>query len=271
MKYFLSVCAIIRYEDDYLREWLLFHAAQGVEKFFLYHNGTEEEFVKTAELLEAMDGIVEYQLIHSPGEKQQMAAYNAFIQTYREQSEWCAFIDVDEFLHARDKVSIPSLLRSLPEKACALPVHWLLFGSNGRKRKTKGGVIERFTRRAGTVNPHIKTIARMHKAVEMCRDPHSVAVDGFTVNEKGEVIEGCQPLYFDGTADRIAIAHFHLKSLSEFQTKFTRPRADNGALRVNFEEHFKAHDVNDVEDLTLLNAWKVFQGRSKPSVQIEDL
>lgn len=254
-KNFLSICAIIRDADGYLEEWLKFHSLMGVDHFYLFNNADKREFNKTAKLLEDLSSSINYTHVHFPGVKQQLPAYNHWIKTYAEQSEFVAFLDVDEFLHVRDispmKHPVADFLETVPMDVGVLPIHWLLFGSSGKQRHREGGVLERFTMRANSVNPHVKVIARTSYLVSMSKDPHSVYSLGTTVDENFKELPKEQPLYFDGTADKLAIAHFHVKSLSEFKKKFERPRADNGEMRTNFEEHFRAHDVNEVEDLTL--------------------
>ena len=40
---YLAVCAIYRDEGPYLREWVEFHRLAGVERFYLYDNGSTDE------------------------------------------------------------------------------------------------------------------------------------------------------------------------------------------------------------------------------------
>ena len=57
MKPYLSICAIYRDEAPYLREWIEFHRLVGVERFFLYNNGSEDDHLEVlAPYVE--DGIV---------------------------------------------------------------------------------------------------------------------------------------------------------------------------------------------------------------------
>lgn len=37
-KYEVTVCAVFKDEAPYIREWVEFHMAQGVERFYLYDN-----------------------------------------------------------------------------------------------------------------------------------------------------------------------------------------------------------------------------------------
>jgi len=40
---YLAVCAIYRWATEYLREWIVFHRLQGVERFFMYDNENDDD------------------------------------------------------------------------------------------------------------------------------------------------------------------------------------------------------------------------------------
>ena len=41
-KYYLAVCAIAKNEGPYFREWIEWHRKQGVEKFYIYDNESND-------------------------------------------------------------------------------------------------------------------------------------------------------------------------------------------------------------------------------------
>ena len=43
---YLGVCAIYRDEGPYLREWIELHRLVGVERFFLYDNGSSDDHLE---------------------------------------------------------------------------------------------------------------------------------------------------------------------------------------------------------------------------------
>ena len=167
-KYKLSVCAIMKNEAPYLIEWLEFHKLVGVEKFYLYDNGsTDNTFDLVDDYVQSGD-VVFHNWPTVPG---QMSAYDHCLQTYRAASEWMAFIDLDEFLFASEKNDLRDILDEFVEFP-GVGVNWLVFGSSGHKTRPEGLQIANFTKRDlddAETNKHIKSIVRPVEAIR----PHS--------------------------------------------------------------------------------------------------
>ncbi len=104
---YLSVCAIAKNEGPYFREWIEWHRALGVEKFFIYDNGSDDN---TREVLDEYikSGVVDY--TYFPGYRRQIAAYDDCMERHRFASRWIAFIDLDEFIVPVGDKSIPAFL-----------------------------------------------------------------------------------------------------------------------------------------------------------------
>ena len=96
---YLAACLIYKNHASFLREWLEFHMLVGVERFYLYDNGSTDDHEEVlAPYIE--EGIV---LLHQwPGAQRQFAAFDHCVETYRNDARWIAFIDVDEFLFLGD-------------------------------------------------------------------------------------------------------------------------------------------------------------------------
>ncbi|NJO79378.1 MAG: glycosyltransferase family 92 protein [Cyanobacteria bacterium RM1_2_2] len=85
----------MKYEAPYLLEWLEFHKLVGVQKFYLYDNG---DGIDTIGILYPYFESGEVILHDWPVAPGQLPAYKHCLQTYSQDSEWIAFIDLDEFL-----------------------------------------------------------------------------------------------------------------------------------------------------------------------------
>ena len=84
---YLSVCAIYRDEEHYLREWIEFHRLVGVERFYLYNNLSVDDHREVlAPYVEA--GIVT--VTDWTDEPPQMSAYEHCLETRKEESRWIA-------------------------------------------------------------------------------------------------------------------------------------------------------------------------------------
>lgn len=249
---FLAICAIIKNEGPYLKEWIAFHLLQGVEHFFLYDNGSTDDTEEIlSELIER--NIVTYKPF--PGNAMQLPAYADCLRGLKMLSadsrpRWLAFIDVDEFLHTTNhKNTIAGVLKEY-EDACAVVVHWMLYGSNGNEKKDGRLCIERFTASASSTNPHVKSIVQPEYA-EVYRDPHSFANTGSVVNERNDAVADKTPLFFDNPSSNILrISHFVTKSREECLAKCLKGRSDTGTSH-NFDTFFVGHDCKDVQNSTL--------------------
>jgi len=241
-KRYLSLCAIIKDEAGYLPEWLEHHILQGVQHFYIYDNNSVDS-TRTLLTTTYKDFVTYTHWLAEPG---QLGAYVDCLNKYGKETEWLAFVDSDEFIYSLEPLR--DALKQY-EYASALAIHWRLFGSNGHKKKEQGLVVERFTKRAEEVNPHVKSIVRPEFTIYPL-DPHAFKVEGTVVDERHLHLGPHYAVSPDGTAGKLAIYHYHTKSEEEARARWARPRADIGERR-DFDTHFPAHDVNEVQDLTL--------------------
>lgn len=268
-KYFLSICAIVRNEAPYIAEWIEFHKLQGVEHFYIYHNTRYlEDDLATWLILDNYEerGVIrQMQWRDFPG---QFTAYNYCLENHGSESEWIAFIDVDEFLWSPEILKYPdypvtaaTTLQtnfSDPNIAVVAP-RWVLFGSNGHKERTDGSVISRFTKRAKNVDKHCKSIVRPALVEEVGSNPHTFRVRSLSeTGVKGRIVDerrGDLPKEYavleSGAADILRINHYHTKSYAEYCDRKQNGTPDTGKSTEDVLRSFEAHNVNEIEDTTL--------------------
>lgn len=246
-QHYLSVSTIIKDEALYLEEWLAWNLLEGVEHFYLYDNGSTDN---TKELLKKHSKYVT--LIDWPGEAMQYPSVEHTLEHFRHKTDWCAFIDADEFLFST-RSTFKEELFHLDQNygMAALAVHWLLYGSNGELTYSPEPVIQRFTRRANRVDPHVKSIVRMRNVLSRGRDVHHFHVRGKVIDEAGRELPEIYSLC-EGSANNLRINHYVTKSKAEAAIRYARKRCDINQPR-DFAIHFPAHDKNEIEDLA---AWK---------------
>ena len=94
----ISICGIFKNESPFLKEWIEFHEMIGIEHFYLYNNNSEDNY---QEILQPYieQGLVT--LIDWPYEQAQIKAYQNFYETYRHETQWISFLDIDEFFCPR--------------------------------------------------------------------------------------------------------------------------------------------------------------------------
>jgi hypothetical protein len=252
---YLSICAVYRDEAPYLREWVELHRLVGVERFFLYDNGSVDEHLQElAPYVQA--GLV---TIHDwPRWPAQIQAYDDCLKQHREDSRWVAFIDIDEFLFSPQGTPLPEILGEF-EEFPGVGVNWAVFGSSGHRTRPPGLVIESYVRRTDDpgINRHVKSIVDPRRVRAFCV-PHFFMYDqGLAVDEQRRPITGPPYSHTDGVSfDRLRVNHYAVKSEEEFRLKLARGPADSSIpKRDRFSEAQLARmagQYNEVEDRSIL-------------------
>lgn len=126
-KYYCSICAIFRDEANYLKEWIEYHLIIGVDHFYLYNNFSEDEYMDV--LKPYIDsGIVT--LCDWTIEHGQMLAYQDCYDKYRNETNWIAYIDLDEYIVPNIHNNINDFLADY-SKYPGIVIYWKYFGSSG--------------------------------------------------------------------------------------------------------------------------------------------
>ena len=249
----ICVVAIAKNESDYIAEWAAFHKTVGFDHIFLYDNDS------TDGMQDKLKGFVDSGFVtvkKIPGQGQQFNAYNDAVRLHRDEYEWMAFIDCDEFLMPEAKGQpIASILESFIKKDNAIggvAVNWCVYGSSGFAKKPDGLLIENFVWRAktngGRGNECIKTIARS-MSIQYFQHPHyPVYKSGYyPVNTQMKLV----PEWSSSLKDSyilLRINHYFTKSKEQWIKRRSLGRAPLGANHKRSLEEFYLHDNNDVED-----------------------
>jgi glycosyltransferase involved in cell wall biosynthesis len=245
--HYLAVCAIYRNEGPYLREWVELHRLVGVEKFFLYDNGSTDDHREQLAPYIA-DGSVEVQ--SWPQDFGQITAYAHCLEACRDRARWIAFIDLDEFLFSPTLAPLPGILADY-EQHPGVVVNWALFGSSGHKTRPDGLVIENYLWRVrddGGRNRHVKSIVDPRRTLHSRGlNPHCFAYsEGFAVDEEGRPLDR-KPF---GRTDEVSFArlrvnHYYIKSEEQWAQKRLAPMANSGRSRGEAPEQTKFFTQRD--------------------------
>ncbi len=242
----LSIAAIMKNEGPYLKEWLDFHILVGVEKFYLYDNGSTDN---TTDILKPYieRGIVDYTPF--PGRAQQRPAYYDAIRKHADDTRWLALIDLDEFLVPVKHKTLPEFLRTLP-RFSQLIVSWVDYGSNGHETKPDGLVIENYTKHARD-NWGVKSIINP-RLITYLGNPHYNYVAGPTIDENGKKLAKVNQEKNPTTINKIRCNHYITKSHAEYLARCNLGDAGSGEKVKTFgrdvETNFRRFDKNDIYD-----------------------
>jgi hypothetical protein len=227
-----ALVAIVKNEARYLLEWLAFYDCIGVRHFVIFDNESTDE---TRNILKCYAQFVDIEIIHWPscGEiSAQLEAYNYFIETYRNEFDFAAFFDLDEFLVPHNGVAFPDFLDRIPDNAGAIGFNQRVFGSSGELTYKTDLVLRRFKRCSEPLYDENK----YYKSMYRLRDIDSVTnVHGSSLARGQFSFPDFSPLPQDaarpGAAAEICCSdfqlnHYILKSLEEFRGKQRRGCVD---------------------------------------------
>lgn len=141
LKYRISLCLIFKDEAPFLKEWIDYHLAIGVDHFYLYNNNSTDNFREIV-MPYIEKGIIT--LIDWPEQNSQFKCYKHCYDTFRNESNWISFLDADEFICLKEKNNLNEWLIQF-DKYHAINIHWLMFCTGGvLKHDYSKNVIEQY-------------------------------------------------------------------------------------------------------------------------------
>lgn len=155
----MCICTMVRNQGRFIREWVMYHARIGVQRWFIYDNNSEDDTDDVIESLAGSDYNISRHLW--PWIKTQEAGFAHCAMRARDACEWVGFIDVDEFFHLPTGLFLDDILRneSRPRNVAELRVSCHSFGPSGLKHAPRQGVMAGYTCRLAAPERH-KSIVR---------------------------------------------------------------------------------------------------------------
>ena len=252
-----NICCIVKNEEPYLNEWLLYHNKLGFSHFYIYDNSDENTLSTFKFDIKLKNKI---SVFHYPGKQMQINAYNDYIKNHAYCSTWSAFIDVDEFIVLKEWVPIVKFL----ERYCpngSISLNWYIYGDNYQLKYINEPVIKRFTNRQNSYNHHVKTIV-FNDDLLACMSPHYIElksnkqVNCLDMNEDDKkynelkIIHG--PFNKNNDSSNVAhINHYFGKTIEEYILKKNRGRVSSLKVRNFHDFHLMNH--NEIEDTSALD------------------
>ncbi len=224
---YLAACTIYRDAASYLAEWIEFHRLVGVERFFLYDNGSADDHrdVLAPYLDEGIAVVHDWPMPfigHRGRGRALPRAFEHCLGAHRADCRWIAFLDLDEFLFSPTGAALPVLLREYEEHA-AVCVSRAEFSSSGHRTRPAGLVIENYVhRRRVRPDDHVptKSIVDPRRAVLAMGSHTFLFREGHAVDEDRRRLEqvdgrGLKPVAWS----KFRIHHYASKSEEELVHK----------------------------------------------------
>lgn len=247
------ICAIIRDEHPYIREWALYHKGLGFDKIVLYDDHSSRPY--NEELGDLMqEGFVEMRKWEGEQWSRQSRAYNDFVWSGDwGENDYCAFIDIDEFICFDEAKSVAEFMRYYAEFA-GVGLSWKLYNANGHIRAPEGiPTMEAYTREFDYFEPRIKVIGRLKDIVCFPTVHHFLPARGRLVTTNNRTIYGMSGNYCDYTNGHIK--HFLTKSWEDWVKRLKRGNITRGLRTVkmffDFNPDLKKYEEELTKDLDL--------------------
>ncbi|XP_013596134.1 PREDICTED: UPF0392 protein RCOM_0530710 [Brassica oleracea var. oleracea] len=205
----MCVCTMTRNAAAVLREWVMYHAGIGVQRWFIYDNNSDDDIIAEIKDLERRG----YNITRHfwPWIKTQEAGFSNCAIRARNDCDWIAFIDVDEFYYIRSGETLTSIIRNYTASAeigeIRTPCH--SFGPSGLRNRPRGGVTEGYTCRVILPERHKSILKPESMNATLINVVHHFHLkDGFT--------------FADVDKEVMVINHYKYQVWEVFKEKFYR-------------------------------------------------
>ncbi|KAJ6890085.1 glycosyltransferase family 92 protein [Populus alba x Populus x berolinensis] len=216
-KYELCACTMLWNQASFLREWIIYHAWLGVERWFIYDNNSDDEVQEVIDEL----NLHKYNITRHawPWVKTQEAGFSHCALRAKHECKWLGFFDVDEFFyfpHGRGRYKPgPNSLRALVKKYSDSPKIAELrtvchsYGPSGLTSPPSKGVTVGYTCRLEAPERH-KSVVRP----ELLHTTLLNAVHHFKLRDGYK--------YLNVRESKVLVNHYKYQVWDSFKAKFFR-------------------------------------------------
>lgn len=152
MKQKSVICAIVKDEQRFIREWVEHYLRIGFDRIYVF-----EDFGSRSHEKEISDYIGSGYVVLTPlatsgviphykkGTRVQAELYSRFLEKCRREqlADWIGFFDVDEFMMFEEGWNLERLEEAFADKGGVL-LSWMLYGADGHMKRPRGGVVESY-------------------------------------------------------------------------------------------------------------------------------
>ena len=230
----ICLCAIVKNENLYIREFVEHYKKIGYNQIFLYDNNE-----KNGEHLEEV--IKEYiksgfiKIIDFRGKKNrpQFDAYKDCYQRNNKFYDWLSFYDIDEFLEINKKYkTIQDFLNDKIFKTCiSIKINWLVYKNNNSLHYENKPIKERIKSPEynNLANICIKSTVKGNLSINYwknMRNPHTSSLNYASCSSSGKNVRSNSPFIKPPDYTNAKLKHYSYKSFEEYLLKVKRGRAD---------------------------------------------
>lgn len=229
------VCAIVKDEQRFVREWVEWYLNNGFDKLYIY-----EDYTSTSHEEQLQDYIASGKVELTPlknttikisdytGTNVQKTLYLWFLDQCQQgiiDADWVGFFDVDEFIDFEPGWNLQKLEESLKDEPGVL-LSWVMYGANGHEKRPDGSVVDNYTSHLPltwiNMKPKwsVKSLVNVHK----CKCEYDVVI---------HVFSGLKHTDGSGVDDNLSfekawLRHYFTKSFEDYKNRvFARGNMSN--------------------------------------------
>lgn len=274
----VAVCLVVKNEEQEILYWISWYKMLGFDSIIIYDDFSDDATENV--ILSIMPTIDIRYFRNAPNHDlhniRQVRAYNDAIYRYKDEFDWIALFDADEYLDLYG-VDIKTFLQQ-HEDASLIAFNWCNAGTNGFVSRPEGPPFTNYTHHGKNElywNRHTKVIFRPQ---ELCKDlyhVHNAPVHGKCIDSNGEPIQWDGP---DGgfTANSPSwkggrLRHYQSRSLEHYVKRnrnledLRRDTKDPLHHITTNEEYNSEYDPMPLETINKAYAW--MDGLSQTQVQ----
>lgn len=220
----IGICAIIKNEHLYLKEWIDYHLSIGVNHIWLFEDYDSDSHADIVSEYNDVVTLFPFSITGAaPGNPiRQCAVYEWFCREYKDKMDWCAFIDIDEFIILEDGVTLKELCNRLVDTDFnGFVLYWKIYDANGHIKRPIGNIMDNFTHESDSpisFTWQYKTVVNMHKSITnwpVCHTPQNVC------DTLGRRIDSRMRLN-EKTFSGGYLAHYFTKSWEDWKIRLKR-------------------------------------------------
>ena len=215
-KWRLSIGAIVKDEERYIEEWVLYHHLIGVEHFFILDHGSTDatRTILAPYVNRGLVTVIDWPLIQG-----QIDGYAFLVRLAAGMTEWMAIIDMDEFIRLNGPADLPTFLAGVD--ADQVLCRWQFYGHSGHRARPEGLVVENFVMAQDGYADQVKSIFRPETVVKA--GVHAqITVNGRTQTAGGDrALEAWRVSHRRG-GNPVQVNHYYSRSWEEYEHKMRR-------------------------------------------------
>jgi hypothetical protein len=154
MKQKSVICAIVKNEQRFIREWVEYYLKIGFERLYIYEDyGSDSHKEQLLDYIENGQVILSnleetgFIPLYKKGTIVQNRLYKKFFEMCKNKeidADWVGFFDVDEFMMFEDGWNLERLEEEFSDCGGVL-LSWRCFGANGHLKRPEGKVVDNYT------------------------------------------------------------------------------------------------------------------------------